>query len=76
MHAETLAAQTAKRARHLAILLVPVWLVTAYGRSPALGGRRAGAAPSDPVLSGRDCERIGTWRGSRLGCVKRGAVLR
>ena len=29
MHAETLAAQAAKRARHLAILLVPVWLVTA-----------------------------------------------
>jgi len=29
MHAETLAAQAAKRARHLAILLIPVWLVTA-----------------------------------------------
>jgi ubiquinone biosynthesis protein len=29
MHAETLAAQAAKRARHLAILLVPVWLVSA-----------------------------------------------
>jgi len=29
MHAETLAVQAAKRARHLAILLVPVWLVTA-----------------------------------------------
>jgi hypothetical protein len=29
MHAETLAIQAAKRARHLAILLVPVWLVTA-----------------------------------------------
>ena len=29
MHAETLAAQAAKRARHLAILLLPVWLVTA-----------------------------------------------
>ena len=29
MHAETLAAQAAKRARHLAILLTPVWLVTA-----------------------------------------------
>ena len=28
MHAETLAAQAAQRARHLAILLVPVWLVT------------------------------------------------
>ncbi len=28
MHAETLAAQAAKQARHLAILLVPVWLVT------------------------------------------------
>ncbi len=28
MHAETLAAHAAKRARHLAILLVPVWLVT------------------------------------------------
>ena len=29
MHAETLAIQAAKRARHLAILLIPVWLVTA-----------------------------------------------
>ena len=29
MHAETLAAQAAKRARHLAILLLPVWLITA-----------------------------------------------
>ena len=29
MHAETLAAQAAKRARHLAILLIPVWAITA-----------------------------------------------
>jgi ubiquinone biosynthesis protein len=29
MHAETLAAQAAKRARHLVILLAPVWLITA-----------------------------------------------
>jgi ubiquinone biosynthesis protein len=29
MHAETLAAHAAKRARHLAILLVPFWLITA-----------------------------------------------
>ena len=29
MHAETLAAQAAKRARHLAILLLPVWIITA-----------------------------------------------
>jgi ubiquinone biosynthesis protein len=29
MHAETLAAQAAKRARHLVILLLPVWLITA-----------------------------------------------
>jgi ubiquinone biosynthesis protein len=29
MHAETLAVQAAKRARHLAILLVPVWAITA-----------------------------------------------
>ncbi len=29
MHAETLAAQAAKRARHLAILLLPVWVITA-----------------------------------------------
>jgi ubiquinone biosynthesis protein len=29
MHAETLAAQAAKRARHLMILLLPVWLITA-----------------------------------------------
>jgi ubiquinone biosynthesis protein len=29
MHAETLAVQAAKRARHLAILLLPVWVITA-----------------------------------------------